>query len=68
MGAVPEVVGTDGILVENTVAAWRKAIDDFIREPMRFNRPEVSHRALQKFSPEAVAASAFAVLADAKAS
>lgn len=68
VGAVPEVVGTDGILVENTVAAWRKAIDDFIREPLRFNRQEVSKRALQKFGPEAVAASAIAVLAEAKAS
>lgn len=67
VGAVPEVVGTDGILVENTVAAWRKAIDDFIREPLRFNRPEVSKKALQKFSPEAVAASALAVLVEASA-
>lgn len=67
VGAVPEVVGTDGILVENTVIAWQKALDDFIREPLRLNHMEVSKRALLKFSPESVATSALPVLAEASA-
>ena len=67
VGAVPEVVGTDGLLVENTVAAWRKALEDFIRVPLPFNRQEVSKRALLKFSPESIAALALAVLAQARA-
>lgn len=68
VGAVPEVVGTDGTLVENTVVAWQTALEDFIREPSRLNPSEVSKRALLRFSPEAVAASALAVLAEASAS
>ncbi len=68
VGAVPEVVGSDGILVENSVSAWQKAIEDFMQGPSRLNPAEVSSRALLRFSPDAVAASALTVLAQASVS
>jgi L-malate glycosyltransferase len=65
VGAVSEVVGSDGTLVDNTSAAWLKAIDDFIQDPPVVNPSSISSRALLRFSPEAVSASALAVLAQA---
>jgi glycosyltransferase involved in cell wall biosynthesis len=48
------VNSSNGVLVDNTVDAWRQEILRFCREPHQWDRPEIAARAHARFSPAVV--------------
>jgi glycosyltransferase involved in cell wall biosynthesis len=53
--AVSEFINhTNGLLVENTVNAWRDAITCFCMQPLRWDHTQISNEAHARFSPNVV--------------
>jgi glycosyltransferase involved in cell wall biosynthesis len=55
VGGIPEFVGTgNGILVENTIDAWRSALQDFLRSAKNRDSEKIAFEARARFCPDGV--------------